>query len=78
MPGDTPIPGANGSSRRRRQNRADASEPGQPAEQMHLPLHIGTPMWRCPKCGQIVFGQDPPFICDFCGDAVTWVVWDGT
>lgn len=33
------------------------------------------PRWRCPVCGQLAFGDDAPFVCEFCGDAVTWERW---
>lgn len=28
--------------------------------------------WECPNCGQSYFGDDPPDMCDFCGDFTTW------
>jgi hypothetical protein len=32
--------------------------------------------WRCPHCGQIVFGELSPFVCENCRDAVTWEPWE--
>jgi len=32
--------------------------------------------WRCPHCGQIVFGDPSPFVCQNCHDAVTWELWE--
>jgi len=28
--------------------------------------------WECPNCGQSYLGDDPPDMCDFCGDFTTW------
>lgn len=28
--------------------------------------------WQCPNCGQKVFGDIPPDLCDFCADLTTW------
>jgi rubredoxin len=28
--------------------------------------------WLCPNCGQMYFGDNPPDLCDFCGDFTTW------
>ncbi|MBL8153260.1 MAG: hypothetical protein JNM70_03675 [Anaerolineae bacterium] len=28
--------------------------------------------WQCPNCGQIVFGRQPPEVCDYCRDLTTW------
>jgi rubrerythrin len=30
--------------------------------------------WRCPNCGQVwsMADLEPPAVCDFCGDCVTW------
>jgi len=30
------------------------------------------PRWICPNCGQTYFGEDPPDMCDYCGDFTTW------
>ncbi len=35
------------------------------------------PLWRCPNCGQVHFGEDPPDMCDFCQDFTTWGLISG-
>lgn len=29
-------------------------------------------LWRCPNCGQMYFGDDPPDMCAMCRDFTTW------
>lgn len=44
------------------------------------PLPLGTDypsrpclkLWRCPNCGQMYFGDDPPDMCAMCRDFTTW------
>ncbi|GAB4516189.1 MAG: hypothetical protein OHK0046_21090 [Anaerolineae bacterium] len=31
-----------------------------------------TRLWQCPNCGQVLFSDQPPDMCDFCRDFTTW------
>jgi hypothetical protein len=33
---------------------------------------IAVQLWECPNCGQLLFSDSPPDMCDFCGDFTTW------
>jgi hypothetical protein len=33
--------------------------------------------WRCPNCGQVHFGDQPPDMCAYCRDFTTWELISG-
>ncbi|GAB4576407.1 MAG: hypothetical protein Kow0077_32650 [Anaerolineae bacterium] len=61
-----------------RQERARAARKAGriPGQRGRPPRHTPVTQWRCPSCGQLVFGTEAPFTCEFCGDAVTWQAWE--